>query len=198
MRAPSVCGGFGSKVHHYSEETMAAWAAMELERPVKWTATRTEGFLATSHGRDHRTHAELALDEGGRITGLRVDTRVGLGGYLSTAQAAVASGSYNEMLCGQYEIPTLYTQVTGLFANTARDAYAAEDLPADAEPGIEATTFFDPENYTFPFGTHIAVVEVDPGSGEITFERYIAVDDVGERINPKIVEGQIHGGSSRG
>ena len=82
--------------------------------------------------------------------------------------------------------------------DVARDAYGARDLPDDAEPGIEATTFFEPENYTFPFGTHVAVVHVDPESGEIAFERYIAVDDVGERINPKIVEGQIHGGVAQG
>jgi carbon-monoxide dehydrogenase large subunit len=66
------------------------------------------------------------------------------------------------------------------------------------EPGLEATTYFDPSNYTFPFGTHVAVVEVDPESGEIEFERYVAVDDVGNQINPKIVEGQIHGGVVQG
>jgi carbon-monoxide dehydrogenase large subunit len=74
----------------------------------------------------------------------------------------------------------------------------AEELPDGMEPGLEATTYFDPSNYTFPFGTHIAVVEVDPDSGEIEFERYVAVDDVGTQINPKIVEGQIHGGVAQG
>lgn len=130
VRAPSVGGGFGSKIHQYSEESMAAWTAMALERPVKWTAGRTEGFLATSHGRDHRTHAELALDDEGRILGLRVDTRVGLGGYLSTAQATVASDSYGEMLWGQYDVPTLDAEVTGVFTNTAPvDAYRGAGRP---------------------------------------------------------------------
>jgi carbon-monoxide dehydrogenase large subunit len=78
-------------------------------------------------------------------------------------------------------------------------AYRGTDgLPEGMQPGLEASTYFDPDNYTFPFGTHVAVVEVDPGSGEIEFERYVAVDDVGTQINPKIVEGQIHGGVAQG
>jgi len=81
-------------------------------------------------------------------------------------------------------------------ADVAYDGIDA--LPEGMEPGLDETTFFDPENYTFPFGTHVAVVEVDPTTGEIDLERYIAVDDVGEQINPKIVEGQIHGGVAQG
>jgi carbon-monoxide dehydrogenase large subunit len=71
-------------------------------------------------------------------------------------------------------------------------------LPEDTEPGLDAETAFDPANYTFPFGSHVAVVEVDPEVGEIEIERYVAVDDVGTQINPKIVEGQIHGGIAQG
>ena len=71
-------------------------------------------------------------------------------------------------------------------------------LPEEMEPGLEATTYFDPPNYTFPFGTHVAIVAVDPGSGEIEIERYVAVDDVGTQINPTIIEGQIHGGVAQG
>jgi carbon-monoxide dehydrogenase large subunit len=71
-------------------------------------------------------------------------------------------------------------------------------LPADVDPGLDATASYDPPNYTFPFGTHVAVVEVDPETGRIEFERYVAVDDVGTQINPTIVEGQIHGGIVQG
>ncbi len=77
-------------------------------------------------------------------------------------------------------------------------AYLAHDIPAGMEPGLEATTFYDPENFTFPFGTHVAVVEVRPDTGEVEVERYVAVDDVGNQINPKIVEGQVHGGVAQG
>ncbi|AUV83370.1 carbon monoxide dehydrogenase [Salinigranum rubrum] len=80
----------------------------------------------------------------------------------------------------------------------AQQSYLAHDLPEGMEPGLEATSFYDPENFVFPFGVHAAVVEVDPASGEIDFERYVAVDDVGNQINPKIVEGQIHGGVAQG
>ena len=67
--APDVGGGFGSKIFIYNEETVCAWAAKKIDRPVKWTAERTESFLTDAHGRDHVTHAELALDASGKILG---------------------------------------------------------------------------------------------------------------------------------
>ena len=73
-------------------------------------------------------------------------------------------------------------------------AHIAKDLPPDTEPGLSATYFFEPKNFTFPFGTHIAVVEVDRETGDIKFLRYIAVDDCGKVINPLLVDGQVHGG----
>ena len=80
----------------------------------------------------------------------------------------------------------------------AADAYAGTDCLGDVEPGLEETAFFAPEDRTFPFGTHVAVVEVDPESGEVEFERYVAVDDCGVQINPTLVEGQIVGGIAQG
>ena len=79
----------------------------------------------------------------------------------------------------------------------AAHVYAGE-LPEGIEPGLEETSFFDPSNFTWPFGTHIAVVEVDADTGEVTPLRYIAVDDVGNVINPMIVEGMVHGGAAQG
>src|SRR6266852_2070552 len=73
-------------------------------------------------------------------------------------------------------------------------AHLAKNIPADMEPGLSATSFFEPKNFTFPFGTHIAVVEIDRETGEIHFQRYIAVDDCGKQINPMLVHGQVHGG----
>jgi carbon-monoxide dehydrogenase large subunit len=74
----------------------------------------------------------------------------------------------------------------------ANEAHRAWDIPG--EPGLETTTYWLPEELTMTAGTHVAVVEVDPNTGEVEFKRYLAVDDVGNQINPKIVEGQIHGG----
>jgi carbon-monoxide dehydrogenase large subunit len=73
-------------------------------------------------------------------------------------------------------------------------AHVARDMPPDFEPGLVATRFFEPKNFTFPFGTHVVAVEIDPETGEVKFLRYVAVDDCGKVINPLLVEGQIHGG----
>jgi len=77
-------------------------------------------------------------------------------------------------------------------------ANVAWNLPQGMEAGLEASSFYDPPNFTFPFGTHIAVVEVDPETGHIEVKRYVAVDDCGHQINPMIVEGQVHGGVVQG
>jgi aerobic carbon-monoxide dehydrogenase large subunit len=71
-------------------------------------------------------------------------------------------------------------------------------LPEGMENGLEAVTYFDPPNFTWPFGAHICVVEVDPETGEVDIQKYVAVDDCGNIINPMIVEGQIHGGVAQG
>lgn len=77
-------------------------------------------------------------------------------------------------------------------------AYLAHNLPENMEPGLEETSFYNPENFTYPFGSHIAVVEIDSETGHVELRRYIAVDDVGNEINPMIVAGQVHGGLAQG
>ena len=84
------------------------------------------------------------------------------------------------------------------FQEIALASYLASSLPEGMEPGLEATSFFDPPNFTWPFGTHAAVVEVDPDTGEVKLLRYVAVDDVGNVINPMIVDGMVHGGIAQG
>jgi carbon-monoxide dehydrogenase large subunit len=78
--------------------------------------------------------------------------------------------------------------------DVALAAHIARDIPPGSEPGLSATYFFEPTNFTFPFGTHIAVVEVDRETGDIKFMRYVAVDDCGKVINPMLVDGQVQGG----
>ncbi len=440
--APAVGGGFGSKIHLYPDEAIISWCAIQTGRPVKWIATRSEGSMTDAHGRDHVTHAELAIDADGKIQGLRADTYAAMGAYLSTFAPAVPTYLHGTLLSGQYDIPAIYVHVTGTFTNTtpvdavrgagrpeatflverlmdlgakaagldpaefrrknfvpadafpyqtqvalaydsgnyeaaldkalemagyeglreeqekrrAADgkqigvgfssyieacgiapsavvgslgaqaglyesakvrvhptgsvtvytgssdhgqghettfaqivadklavdldavdvihgdtrevqfgmgtygsrsaavggsaiakslekiiakgkqiaahlleaaegdiefvdgefrvkgvpgkaqawgdvclqAYLAHNLPEGLEPGLEETSFYDPANFTYPFGTHIAVVEVDPETGEVEILRYIAVDDCGHQINPMIVEGQVHGGLAYG
>jgi aerobic carbon-monoxide dehydrogenase large subunit len=84
------------------------------------------------------------------------------------------------------------------FGDIALTAYVPHDYPAGLEPGLDFSSFYDPSNFTYPFGCHIAVVEVDPETGKVTLKRFIAVDDVGNVINPMIVDGQIHGGLAQG
>lgn len=80
----------------------------------------------------------------------------------------------------------------------AYGAFTAHDLPDGMEPNLNEQMTFDPPNFAFPFGTHIAVVEIDEETGDVTLEDYIAVDDCGNQVNPMIVEGQLHGGIVQG
>ncbi len=128
--APDVGGGFGSKIFIYAEETVCVWAAKKVGRPVKWTADRTEAFLADAHGRDHVTHAELAMDAGGKILALRAKTKANLGAYLSTFASSVPTYLYAPLLSGQYDIPAIYCEVDGVYTNTAPvDAYRGAGRP---------------------------------------------------------------------
>lgn len=439
--APEVGGGFGSKIHHYADEALVAWASMQLGRPVKWTATRSETYQTDAHGRDHVTHAEMALDENAKILGFRIDTYANMGAYLSTFAPAVPTYLYGTLMSGEYVIPAIHCHVTGTFTHTtpvdayrgagrpeatfvverimdqaarvtgldpteirrrnfvapdafpfqtevalaydsgnyegaldkaleiidypgfrqrqkearengkligigfstyieacglapsavvgslgaqagqwesavvrvhatgkvtvfsgasghgqghettfaqiaatelgvpyedieivegdtgamphgwgtygsrsaavggsaivtgarrvvekakkiaahlleaaeedlefengsfsvkgspdqsqsladvALQAYLAHNLPKGLEPALEATAFYDPENFVYPFGTHVAFVEIDPDTGEVELQRYLAVDDVGNVINPLVVDGQVHGGLAQG
>ena len=90
------------------------------------------------------------------------------------------------------------TQKSVSFAEVAANANTSNALQAGVEPGLEETAFFEPEGHTFPFGTHICVVEIDKETGEAEIVRYVAVDDCGRQINPMLVQGQIHGGIAQG
>jgi aerobic carbon-monoxide dehydrogenase large subunit len=84
------------------------------------------------------------------------------------------------------------------FTEIAAAAYHAKRLPPNTEPGLVSTHFWEPPNFTFPFGSHIVVSEVDRETGDIQIHRYVAVDDCGKIINPLLVAGQIHGGVAQG
>ena len=128
--APDVGGGFGSKIFIYAEETVCVWAAKRVGRPVKWTAERSESFLADAHGRDHVTKAEMAFDERGKILGLRVKTIANMGAYLSTFASSVPTYLYATLLSGQYDIPAIYAEVDAVYTTTAPvDAYRGAGRP---------------------------------------------------------------------
>jgi carbon-monoxide dehydrogenase large subunit len=128
--APDVGGGFGYKGKHYPEETVLAWVARKLRRPIKWVATRSECFIADNQGRDHRTEAALAFDRDGKFLALRVETLANLGAHVSTFGAAIPSAIYSALLAGGYRTPAIFVQSTGVFTNTLpTDAYRGAGRP---------------------------------------------------------------------
>ncbi|VTU32457.1 xanthine dehydrogenase family protein molybdopterin-binding subunit [Variovorax sp. RA8] len=128
--APDVGGGFGSKIFLYAEDVALTWAAKQLNRSIKWTGERAECFLSDAHGRDHVSHAEMAMDKDGKFLALRVHTDANLGAYLSTFSTAVPTILYATLLAGQYTTPQIYVEVDAWFTNTAPvDAYRGAGRP---------------------------------------------------------------------
>ncbi len=128
--APDVGGGFGSKIYLYAEDVCVTWASKKLNRTIKWTAERSESFLTDAHGRDHVSHAELAMDKDGKFLALRVHTDANLGAYLSTFSTCVPTILYATLLAGQYTTPQVYVEVDAWFTNTAPvDAYRGAGRP---------------------------------------------------------------------
>ena len=84
------------------------------------------------------------------------------------------------------------------FAQVAAASYRAMKLPPNTQPGLVATYFWEPPNFTFPFGAHVVITDVDRETGQVSIRRYVAVDDCGKIINPLIVAGQVHGGVAQG
>ncbi|KQP23025.1 xanthine dehydrogenase family protein molybdopterin-binding subunit [Pseudorhodoferax sp. Leaf267] len=128
--APDVGGGFGSKIFLYAEDVALTWGAKQINRSIKWTADRSEAFVSDAHGRDHVSHAEMAMDKDGKFLAMRVHTDANLGAYLSTFSTAVPTILYATLLAGQYTCPQIYVEVDAWFTNTAPvDAYRGAGRP---------------------------------------------------------------------
>ncbi len=128
--APDVGGGFGSKIFIYPEEVVCLWASKRVGRPVKWTADRSEAFLADAHGRDHVTHAEMAFGPDGKITAIKVKTIANLGAYMSTFSSSIPTYLYATLLSGQYDVPAIHCEVDAVYTNTVPvDAYRGAGRP---------------------------------------------------------------------
>jgi carbon-monoxide dehydrogenase large subunit len=128
--APEIGGGFGSKIPHYPEESVVAFCARQLNRPVKWIEERRENYLATTHGRDHVQTVEICGRRDGTITGLRAHVLAGMGAYLSTAAPGVPTILFGLMLGGAYTIPAIECETVGVFTNTTPvDAYRGAGRP---------------------------------------------------------------------
>ena len=190
--AQDVGGGFGSKIFHYAEEAILTWAAAKVNRPIKWTAERTESFMTDAHGRDHVTHADLALDTDGKFLGLRVSTKANLGAYLSTFGSSVPTYLYATLLAGVYTTPAIYAEVQTVFTNTVPvDAYRGAGRPectyllerlvtkAAREMGIDPVELRQKnmiQPYMYPYQTPVAL-QYDCGNPPDTFESALKASD---------------------
>jgi aerobic carbon-monoxide dehydrogenase large subunit len=108
-----------------------------------------------------------------------------------------ASPSDIEYTNGQFQVKGFPGKAVP-FGQVALTAYVPHNYPEGLEPGLEETSFYDPSNFCFPFGAHACVVEVDRDTGQVKVLRYLAVDDVGNVMNPMIVDGMVHGGIAQG
>jgi len=207
--APDVGGGFGSKIFIYAEETVCIWASRKVGRPVKWTADRSEAFLADAHGRDHVTTAELAVDASGKILALRAKTIANLGAYLSTFASSVPTYLYAPLLSGQYQIPAIYCEVDGVYTNTAPvDAYRGAGRPeatfvierlvevAARETGRDPAEFRRQNFITaFPYQTPV-IMTYDTGDYAPCLDKALAMADYkgfGKRKSESAAKGKLRG-----
>lgn len=191
--APDVGGGFGTKIFHYAEEAFCTFAAKAINRPVKWTCSRSEAFMSDAHGRDHVTKIELALDGDNKFTAVRTDTHANMGAYLSTFAPSVPTWLHGTLMAGNYTTPLVYVNVKAVFTNTVPvDAYRGAGRPeatyqlervidkAARELGVDPIelrrkNFIQPDQ--FPYATPVAV-EYDTGDYDATMDKLIEISDM--------------------
>jgi aerobic carbon-monoxide dehydrogenase large subunit len=179
--SPDVGGGFGSKIFQYPEEVIVLFAAKKLNRPVKWTARRSESFVSDAQGRDHESVAEAAVSSDGKLLALRVDTIANMGAYLTTFAPAVPTYLYGTLMNGTYKWNAIHCHVRGAYTNTVGvDAYRGAGRPeatylierivsaAAFELGMDAAeirrkNFIQPDE--FPYQTPVALA-YDSGNYE--------------------------------
>jgi len=197
------------------------WGSVRVE--MSGQATVITGATPHGQGQE-TSFAQIAADRLGidmaDVTVLRGDTSVAPYGRDTYGSRATAIGGTAILMCADKIIAKAKILAAHLLKSTpkqlefkggrffvrgktakaltwkelASEAYNARHLPKGFEPGLEASSFFEPPNCTFPFGTHIAAVEIDRDTGEVQITKYVAVDDCGNRINPLLVEGKIQGG----
>jgi len=150
----------------------------------------------TSTGPEGRgTYGSRSLATGGEAVAKATDKVVAKATAIVGAEHEAAAEDI-EMRDGKFSVRGSPDKGMAL-ADVAGVAYIGA-VPEGMEPGLEETTFYDPENFVFPFGAHACIVDVDPDTGKVKVIRYVAVDDCGRPINPMLIEGQVHGGVAYG
>src|SRR3954463_7049957 len=204
--APEVGGGFGSKLQIYGEEIALAWASRKLERPIKWVESRTEGMLATHHGRDQVAYVKVGATRDGKITAFHTKILQDQGAYLMLLTPTIPSlGAF--VMSGVYDIPAVQTDIVGVFTNKiSTDAIRgagrpeathmievcidqlAEELGMDRLE-LRRKNFMDPDS--FPHETALGVV-YDSGNYPAALDLLLTHFDA-EAIKAQAPEGKLRG-----
>ncbi len=181
----------GVSPHGQGQETsFAQIAADRLGVPIEDVVVLHGDTNVAHYGRD--TYGSRGTAVGGTAIVMCIDKIVAKAKALA-AHLLETTADHVEFANGTFSSPGVTNREIP-WAELAGAAYIAKSLPAGFEPGLEASSFFEPSNFTFPFGTHICAVDVDRDTGHVAIKKYIAVDDCGPQINPLLVEGQVQGG----
>jgi carbon-monoxide dehydrogenase large subunit len=185
----------GSHSHGQGHETtFAQLVADELQIPMDQVEVVHGDTGAIPFGMG--TYGSRSASVGGTALHMSVN-KIKEKGKKIAAHLLEASASDIEYVGGQFQVRGAPGKAVPWGA-VALTAYVPHNYPEGLEPGLEETSFYDPSNFCFPFGAHACVVEVDGDTGHVQILRYIAVDDVGNVINPMIVDGMVHGGIAQG
>jgi carbon-monoxide dehydrogenase large subunit len=185
----------GSHSHGQGHETtFAQLVADELQVPIESIEVVHGDTGAIPFGMG--TYGSRSASVGGTALHMSVN-KIKEKGKRIAAHLLEASANDIEYVGGQFQVRGAPNKAVP-FGAVALTAYVPHNYPEGLEPGLEETSFYDPANFCFPFGAHACVVEVDPDTGHVQIVRYLAVDDVGNVINPMIVDGMVHGGIAQG
>ena len=185
----------GSSPHGQGEETtFAQIVAEEFSIPVESVMILHGDTDSTPEGRG--TYGSRTTAVGGSAV-YNATQRLKEKMKLIASHMLEASASDVTLEDGKFSVAGS-PQKAVAFAEVAATANLSNTLAPGIEPGLETTVFFEPDACVFPFGTHVCVVEIDKGTGNVEIKRFVAVDDCGRQLNPMIVEGQVHGGLAQG
>jgi carbon-monoxide dehydrogenase large subunit len=185
----------GSHAHGQGHETtFAQLVGDELGIPIEQIEIVHGDTGAVPFGMG--TYGSRSASVGGTAIKMSLD-KIKEKGKRIAAHLLEASPKDMEYVNGQFQVKGVPSKAVP-FGAVALTAYVPHNYPEGLEPGLEETSFYDPSNFCFPFGAHACVVEIEPETGKVKLVRYVAVDDVGNVINPMIVDGMVHGGIAQG
>ncbi|MGQ0701637.1 MAG: xanthine dehydrogenase family protein molybdopterin-binding subunit [Gemmatimonadales bacterium] len=181
----------GSTPHGQGQETsFAQITADRLGVPIEDVVVLRGDTNVAHYGRD--TYGSRATALGGTAIAMSIDKIIAKAKLLAAALLK-ANPKRVRFEAGKFFVSGKPRNAVG-WNQLASEAYVAKNLPPGLEPGLEASSFFEPPNCTYPFGTHLAAVEIDRETGEVRIVEYVAVDDCGNQVNPLLIEGQVQGG----